>query len=1178
MIYEKETELPPGFTVIHSNRMEDLRKTAVSWVCKHPLAPLENETFIVQSNGMAQWLKLALAENEGCGISAAVSFQLPARFLWQAYRAVLGDDGIPLESPYDKERLKWRLMRLLPLLSAEKSFSPLSRFLSDDPDLRKQYQLACRLADLYDQYQVYRADWLEDWTLGRDQLQNAYGKPDPLPPGHRWQAELWRRIQSDVPASERDTSRSSLHRQFLAYARVLSKRPDSLPRRVMVFGISTLPKQALEALHALSRHAQVLFFVHNPCRHYWADIIEDRDLLRIEQARHAGKGTILKDMRPESLHQHVNPLLASWGKQGRDYIGLLYEFDQPETYRNSFGQIDLFDDFVPEGRKATLLQQVQQAILELDPLPGVSRNKGEIFPDDRSISFQLAYSRQREVEILRDQLLDLFNGNKGLTPKDIIVMAPDVNAYTPHIESVFGNVPRQDSRFIPFTIADRPDRAGLSLLQALEKLLQLPGSRMAQSDLMDLLQVPAFRDRFGLGENDVRQLQLWIDGAGIRWGLDEEQRTAFDLPPGLEQNTWAFGLKRMILGYAVGAGEPWRDIEPYDEVGGLEAALMGPLHTILDRLEKHRRILDKPASPKDWIARIVALMNDFFLPATREDQLTRHLMDMVLEDWQNACCDAGMEDPLTLPVVRDVVLGAMKDAGLSQRFLAGMVNFCTLMPMRAIPFKVICLLGMNDGEYPRGIHPMDFDLMAAPGRYRPGDRSHREDDRYLFLEALLSAREKFYISYIARNVRDNSERMPSVLVSQLRDYLAGGWRVEAALTGGDATGDTRDLLDQLTCLHPLQPFSKAYFLPGGPRDLFTYAREWREMLASGENRPDQDGLSPAHVESRPGLTQLIRFLKNPVKIFFNERLNVYFDDAGVVSHDREPFALDGLAPFNLGNTLLNAGLATPASESVEAINRAARRLQRTGELPSGGFGQLSAEKLTEPVLRMLEHHHGLAARYPHPCSPLEIGIPIDIEGCDWEMLEDWLDGLRGAGPGLSAATKPAAYARWEFYPKDILDAKKRVTRPDSLVSLWVKHLAGCAGGLALTSILVAPDGPAQLPPLDQGRAGEWLAEILATWWKGLSQPLPVTAKTALAYVKTLISNEGEDARPKAWEAARRAYEGDGYQFPGELGYGDGVYLERCYPDFDSLWQADNGLFEILAEKLYGPLMETLWND
>ena len=1166
-------DLPPGFSVIHSNRMETLRKTAVKWVFRHPLGPLENEIFIVQSNGMAQWLKLALAENDGCGISAAVDFQLPARFLWQAYRAVLGKDGIPRESPYDKERLTWRVLRLLPTLTTGNVFRPLARFLANDNDLRKQYQLACRLGDLYDQYQVYRADWLEDWTLGLDQLRNINGKPDLLPPEKSWQAELWRLIQSDVPAPKRNTSRSGLHRRFLKAARTLKKRPASLPRRIIIFGISALPKQTLEALHALSPYSQVLFFVHNPCRHYWADIIENRELLRIEQPRHADKSAP-ENMREEAHFQDVNPLLAAWGKQGRDYIGLLYGYDQPEAYRSSFDEIDLFDDFISESDKGSLLQQVQQAILTLQPLPGPGEKKQSVFPLDRSISFQLAYSRQREVEILHDQLLGLFNENPDLKPKDIIVMAPDINSYAAHIESVFGNLSQRDSRFIPFAIADRPDRETLPMLQAVEKLLQLPGLRMDQSDLLDLLQVPAFRHRFGLEEDDVLQLQQWIDGAGIRWGLNAQQRTEFDLPPGMEQNTWAFGLKRMLLGYAVGEGLPWRDIEPYDEIGGLKAALMGPLHVMLEHLEKHWEALKKSGSPDEWHGRILSLMHDFFLPTLSGDQLIRDHLENALEEWHSACDDAGLDKPLTLPVVRDVLLNALKDANMSQRFLAGMVNFCTLMPMRAIPFKVVCLLGMNDGEYPRSAMPMDFDLMAAPGRYRPGDRSRREDDRYLFLEALLSAREKLYISYIARDVHDKSDRMPSVLVAQFRDYLADGWRVSPS--NKEETDSTRALLDQLTCPHPLQPFSKAYFLPHGPRNLFTYAHEWREMLNPRKMNPDRDLLETAPIDHRPDLIQLIRFLKNPVKIFFNERLNVYFDEAEMSSRNREPFTLDGLAPFNLGKSLLNAGLAAEASESTEAVRMEAERLRRSGELPPGGFGRLSAEKLTEPILRMLERHHHLAGLYPHAVPPLEIGFPIRIQGCACDVLEDWLDGLRVNQSETPAATKPADYARWEFYPKEILDTRGRVSRPDSLVGLWVKHLSGCARGMVLTSTLVAPDGLAELPPLGREKAAKWLTRIISFWWMGLQKPLPVTAKTALAYVKTLAS--GEEALQKAWEAARKAYEGDGYHFPGELGYGDGVYLKRCYPDFNALWQAENNLFETLARQLYGPLMETFCND
>ncbi len=295
--------------------------------------------------------------------------------------------------------------------------------------------------------------------------------------------------------------------------------------------------------------------------------------------------------------------------------------------------------------------------------------------------------------------------------------------------------------------------------------MHLPDSRMAVSDLMDLLEVPAFRNRFGLEETDLPKLHQWIEGAGISWGLTPNQRTGFGLPPGLEQNTWEFGLKRMLLGYAVGKAEAWNGIEPYDEVGGLEAALVGPLAAVLEQMESLWKTLSRPGSPEQWCLRIRSLAKNCFLPEESRDRLILNHLDEVLDDWLDACTQAELDRELTLAVVRDFFLGMMVQSSISQRFLAGMVNFGTLMPMRAIPFKVVCLLGMNDGEFPRSHPPLDFDLMAQKGLYRPGDRSRREDDRYLFIEALLSARKKFYISYVGRDVRDNSPRMPSVLVS-----------------------------------------------------------------------------------------------------------------------------------------------------------------------------------------------------------------------------------------------------------------------------------------------------------------------------------------------------------------------------------------------------------------------------
>ena len=339
---------------------------------RYPLAPLENEIALVQSNGIAQWLKLALAEDPeeddmgGCGIAAAIDVQLPGSFMWQLYRMVLGRDEIPPKSLLDKAPLTWRLMRLLPELIDQPHFEPLQRFLTHDTDLRKRYQLAERLADLFDQYQVYRADWLEDWAAGRHQLRNGRGESKALNPANCWQAELWRALLLDVGEEGMAQSRAGVHQRFIERINTLDQAPPGLPSRVIVFGISSLPAQALEALAGLARFSQVLLCVHNPCRHHWSDIVADKDLLRNEYKRQARKAGMPVTIDPQTLHQHAHPLLAAWGKQGRDYISLLDSYDDPSSYRAAFrdGRIDLFSESEP----TTLLNQVQDDILELRPL------------------------------------------------------------------------------------------------------------------------------------------------------------------------------------------------------------------------------------------------------------------------------------------------------------------------------------------------------------------------------------------------------------------------------------------------------------------------------------------------------------------------------------------------------------------------------------------------------------------------------------------------------------------------------------------------------------------------------------------------------------------------------------------------------------------------------------------
>ncbi|WP_024696320.1 exodeoxyribonuclease V subunit gamma [Pseudomonas syringae] len=1146
------TSLSAGFMVVHGNRLDELRSLVVSWMRRYPLAPLENEIALVQSNGIAQWLKLALAEDAldddlgGCGIAAAIDVQLPGSFMWKLYRTVLGRDEIPETSLLDKGPLTWRLMRLLPELINQPHFEPLQRFLTADTDLRKRYQLSERLSDLFDQYQVYRADWLEDWAAGRHQLRNGRGEAKPLTASNCWQAELWRALLHDVGAQGMAQSRAGVHQRFIERISTLTEAPAGLPARVIVFGISSLPAQALEALAGLARFSQVLLCVHNPCRHHWADIVADKDLLRHQYKRQARKTGMPMVLDPEALHQHAHPLLAAWGKQGRDYINLLDSHDDPRSYRASFKdeRIDLFSESEPRN----ILNQLQDDILELRPLDETR----ELWPavdalKDRSIRFHVAHSAQREVEVLHDQLLARFSRDPDLRPRDVIVMVPDIDSYAPHIRAVFGQIEREDRRFIPFTLADQGQRGREPLLIAVEHLLKLPDSRFPVSEILDLLDVPALRARFRIQERDLPTLHRWIEGAGIRWGLNAPQRAGLGLPDALEQNSWHFGLRRMLLGYAVGAGAAYEGIEPYDEIGGLDAALIGPLVALIDALEAAHGELSKPATPAQWGARLQAVLQLFFVADSEHDDYLLAQLETLRENWLETCEAVGLIDELPLTVVREAWLAGLDQGRLSQRFLAGSVNFCTLMPMRAIPFKVVCLLGMNDGDYPRAQPPLDFDLMGSD--YRPGDRSRREDDRYLLLEALLSARDQLYISWVGRSIRDNSDRPASVLIGQLRDHLASGWKLAGEPDGAGKLDDGERLLNALTLEHPLQPFSASYFHEG--TGYFSFAREWRLLHEADAVIPVQTALS-AHEQDEPlTIAQVQDFLRNPVKHFFSQRLKIYFEVAEAPLADEEPFVLDALERYGLSDSLLNAAMAQP--DNIDsALQAQANKLQASGLLPLAGFGTCMQQELIEPLPDVLRRYQDVLTLWPEPLSS---ALPISFSH-GGVSIDSWLGALhRNAQGELLLVT---------VIPNSI--GSKKTRKWHRLIRPWVNHLVACACELPLSTALVASDETLMLAPLEKDAAVTTLNHLLTAWLRGMQQPLPVAVKTAFAWLGQPLD--------KAETAARKAYEGDGQTTDGERR--ESTALARQYPDFDALMDSEE--FVGWCETLYKPIYEASWQS
>lgn len=1144
------TMITPGLLILHGNQMEQLRAAVFQWLHNHPLGPLEPETFLVQSNGVAEWLKIALAEE--MRVCAATRVALPARFLWETYRGMLGRERVPRRSAFDKGPLTWRLMRLLPTLLADPVFAPLRHFLADG-EAERRLQLAERLADLFDQYQVYRADWLDDWAGGRDQLRCARGEIIALPPEQRWQGQLWRAVIDDVEPHERALGRATVHTEFVRASAAGELPLGRLPRRIVIFGVSALPYQTLEALATLARHTQVVLAVPNPCRYYWGDIIEGRDLLRSAYRRQQLRnGQDLGALPLEELHAHSHPLLASWGRQGRDFIRMLDEFDEAAAHAAAASgdddavtplRVDLFGD--EDG--GTLLAQVQAAVRDLLPLsehphvpPGAA---------DRSIEFHVTHSVQREVEVLHDQLLQMFaatpDGGTPLRPRDVVVMVPDIDTFTAAIHAVFAQHRRSDPRYIPFEIGDVNDRSVNPLLVALEWLLRLPQQRCRQSEIRDLLDVPALAARFGLGDDDLATLGQWIEGSGVRWGLDIEHRSGLGLGSAGEQNAWIFGVRRMLLGYASGGGgggatASFAGIEPYGEVGGLDAALAGSLAQMVESLLHWRAALAQARTPADWGVQARALMAAFFKAGEEGDRLTLAQLDDALNNWLETCDSAQFQEEVPLAVLREAWLGLMDEPTLNHQFVSGGVTFCTLMPMRAVPFRVVCLLGMNDGDFPRRAPKADFDLLALPGMARPGDRSRRDDDRYLMLEAVLAAREKLYISWVGRNVRDNSEQPPSVLVSQLCDYLKAGWNMTLA---------------ERTTEHALQPFSRRYFERDG---LLTYAREWRAAHDVG-HADEADADAPADVlppfaldeKYRLKLGALEGFLRQPVRYFFRERLAVVFGEAAQLGDDEEPFSFNALERYLLEDTMLDNDADTEQLDEIhDKLTERAEQLAREGVLPIGLIGRQYQRQLVTSLAPVRHAWLTLRQRYSKPAAKLALSLDLGPV-----QLDDWLDQLRSDG----------AQTVWLMQLSSRVADKQGKARGDKLIAMWARQLAAAAAGLSVTGYLVARDMVVTMAPLDRDEALQAL-RVLAAWWRdGMDRPLPTACKTALA----LVGDGGDGGSGENKANARTAYDGS-FELQGE---NQDLCLARLWPDYSALSAQPD--FERVSQELYGPLARWL---
>lgn len=952
-------DISAGLIVYRASRLEALLDPLLHLLAAHPpghvLAP---QSVIAAHPGMRHWLTAAVARRQGPrGIAANLEIVLPSAWLDGLARRQLGAAAVALE-PYQRAQLRWRIHARLPDLDAPQ----VRHYLQGADAARRRFQLADRLARLYSQYMVYRPDWLRAWAAGQDkrpaagfigplwgQLRNEVGMP------HR--GELLARLEAALLASEGPAETEPLH----------------------VFGISHLAPAELAVLRAVARHRPVVLYVPDPCRNYWAGLRSDRALLR-ERVRADAAGHDTEALFLEQGH----PLLAAWGRMGQHFVLALEDSDlqvDVRHWRDEGAAADAPHDAC-EAPPGSLLRNVQESIRHCEPALMAPHGDRTAQRDDRTLRVHACHTRLRELEVLRDALLREREARPDLKPGDIVVMAPDIQAYVPLLPSVFGE-PGVMQGPLPYHLADVAVARSHPLLQAFDQFLDLPTARLTAPEVVDLLRVPEIARRFGLDAADVEQLAAWLGRSRVAWALDADARARRGVPA-IEAHTFAWGVDRMLASYVYGA-----DVEGEDSVGvrlpdgsevapmagldGPQASVLGALDALLVEVAVFCEAARTPRPASEWAARLERLLDTCFRLAADDSRGrdARALLLGMIRAVASEPADAGLDPELDYAVVRDVLRERLSAASERQRFLLGGVTFCGMVPQRAIPFRVVAVLGLNDGEFPRAPSGGGLDLMAHD--HRLGDRDVRSDDRYLFLETVMSAREVLHLSYLGEGAHDGKPRNPAAPLAELLAALD-----EHAGLRGDESAER-----PWRVRHPLQPFDARYFDGSDPR-LFSYHAGFANMVARATQihtafvaDPPETVPSPAApAEAVPvPLQEVMAYFRNPARQLLASGLNLRLDALDEDRlRDEEPMdpsfeVLDGV-----GRRLFleAAHAAAPLPESPPDW------LRLTGLLPLGRSGDAAWQAERDAVSQMLAHvagHPLFVGGLPLP-SPQSLDVPV----------------------------------------------------------------------------------------------------------------------------------------------------------------------------------------------------------
>lgn len=1047
----------PDFRLYPSNALDVLARMLAHEMARPVpgaslLAP---EVVLIPQAAMRRWLQATLAHQHG--IAANIDFLTPGEFV----RRVL-DANVPgAVEDLDAAALRWRVYAAL--LDADFMARPplalLAAHVAGDDPLRA-WALAGELAATFEKYQAWRRDWLLRWEAGAD-------PDDP-------QALLWRRV-----------ARGRMHRarriqDFLdRFEGADAPLPAGLPPRLFAFATLNVSPDVLRVMATAARVGPLHFYVHSPVAGYWGD------LQRLRAGDAAGED---------------NPLLQAWGAAGRDFMAVLGGYEVVHATSEIAAHVDPIDGGGPLA--GSVLRRIQSDLFHRREAPGQPLRTA-FDRADPSLQVHACATRLREVEVLHDQLRALFEDPRfepPLQPREVAVLAPDIDPYAPYLEAVFGRRGADDA--IPYALADASPLAGEPLAEVFLRLLALPVSRFGLAETLELAASPPLAEATGLDAAMLERLHGWLHAAGARWGLDAAHR-ARSGAPGDDAYTWVFALERLLLGHATGSEDALGDLAPLPVLEGDAVDALDRLLRLLRVLARASTTLATAMPPAAWRERLLALL-DALLPRTPAQPATQRTLDRLrsaIDDFATEATRAGFDAPVPPEAVRAHFAALLGEADTRAPLLTGAVSVGRMVPMRLLPFRVICVLGMDDGAFPRrdpaaGLNRLTAELGTE--RRRHGDRSTRDDDRFLFLQLLASGQDAFYVSYQGIDARDGSAREPSVLVAELMAAIDAQHAPDAAPGDG------------FIVRHPLQPFAPAAFGGGEPR-RFSYRAQWWPAAARPSQRRTAlpawfggDALPPSHDidDGAPAvsLDVLRRFLQAPAEAFLRQRLGLRLGEIEARDDDIEPLLAPGrgLERHALRHAVFDAVLRGEPASTTQS------RLRARGLLPSGPLGA-----------RTLAQVRGEVEPYAAAFRAWRRDAPAQVVQREAEIDGTALRGRIG-----------------EVYPHGIARLRFDTPNGPSSIRNGLDWLLASASGLQAPLVefhdVDGHVGPHLRAPLDAALARDLLRRLLALRERGLREPLPFAPYAGWALFNAPSLERGLQDAAKTWRSGGHGWsEGDG---------------------------------------------------